>query len=105
MKILPTIENAYLAIEEDVIVDFGKMADWPGISDWSNLQVIDATDKLVFPSWCDSHTHIVYAGTREAEFVDRINGMSYEDIANRGGGIFQGANQSGRVRIESAPVP
>ena len=93
MKNLPTIENAYLAIENDVIVDFGKMEDWPGISDWSNLQVIDATDKLVFPCWCDSHTHIVYAGTREAEFVDRINGLTYEEIANRGGGILNSAKK------------
>ena len=65
MKLLPTLNNAYLAIEDDLIVDFGKMEDWPGIIDWSDLQVIDASDKLVFPCWCDSHTHIVYAGTRE----------------------------------------
>ena len=69
------------------------MEDWPGISDWSNLQVIDATDKLVFPCWCDSHTHIVYAGTREGEFVDRINGLTYEEIANRGGGILNSAKK------------
>ena len=81
MKKLPCIENAWLAIEEDKIAAFGTMNDFPGISDWSNLQVIDAADKLVFPCWCDSHTHIVYAGTRENEFVDRINGLSYEEIA------------------------
>ncbi len=93
MKQLPILEDAYLAMEDDLIVDFGKMADWPGISDWSNLEVIDASDKLVFPSWCDSHSHIVYAGTREGEFVDRINGLSYEDIANRGGGILNSAKK------------
>ena len=88
MKKLPCIENAWLAIEDDKIADFGTMKDFPGISDWTNLTVIDATNKLVFPSWCDSHTHLVYAGTREKEFVDRINGLSYEEIAKRGGGIL-----------------
>lgn len=80
-------------MEDDVIVDYGKMEDWPGISDWTDLTVIDADNKLVFPCWCDSHTHIVYAGTREGEFVDRINGLSYEDIANRGGGILNSAKK------------
>lgn len=93
MKQLPCIQDAYLAIENDCIVDFGKMEDWPGISDWTNLQVIDASNKLVFPSWCDSHTHLVYAGTREGEFVDRINGLTYEEIANRGGGILNSAKK------------
>lgn len=93
MKKLPCIENAWLAIEEDKIAAFGTMNDFPGISDWSNLQVIDAADKLVFPCWCDSHTHIVYAGTRENEFVDRINGLSYEEIAKRGGGIINSAKK------------
>ncbi len=93
MKELPCIQQAYLAIENGIIVDYGKMEDWPGISDWSNLEVIDAEGKLVFPTWCDSHTHIVYAGTREGEFVDRINGLTYEEIANRGGGILNSAKK------------
>jgi imidazolonepropionase len=93
MKRLPVLEDAYLAIEDDLIVDYGKMEDWPGISDWVNLEVIDASDKLVFPCWCDSHTHLVYAGTRETEFVDRINGLSYEEIAQRGGGILNSAKK------------
>ncbi|MBI4945714.1 MAG: imidazolonepropionase [Bacteroidetes bacterium] len=93
MKKLPCLENAWLAIEGDKIADFGEMKDFPGISDWSNLQVIDASGKLVFPSWCDSHTHIVYAGNREQEFVDRINGLSYEEIAKRGGGILNSAKK------------
>ena len=93
MKTLSCISNAWLAIEDDKIADFGEMKDFPGISDWSNLQVIDATGKLVFPSWCDSHTHIVYAGNREQEFVDRINGLSYEEIAKRGGGILNSAKK------------
>jgi imidazolonepropionase len=93
MKKLPCLENAWLAIEEDKIVDFGSMENFPGISDWSNLKVIDATDKLVLPCWCDSHTHIVYAGSRETEFVDRINGLSYEEIFKRGGGILNSAKK------------
>jgi imidazolonepropionase len=93
MKILPCIEDAWLAIEEDKIVDYGKMDDFPGITDWSGLQIIDATDKLVFPSWCDSHTHIVFAASREQEFVDRINGLTYQQIAQRGGGILNSAKK------------
>lgn len=93
MKSLPCIHNAWLAIEEDTIADFGEMKDFPGITDWSNLTVIDATDKLVVPCWCDSHTHLVYAGTREKEFADRINGLSYEEIARRGGGILNSAKK------------
>lgn len=88
MKILPTIKNAYLLIENDTILDFGKMKDSYGIS---ADKTIDATGKLVLPTWCDSHTHIVYAGNREQEFVDRINGLSYQDIANKGGGILNSA--------------
>jgi imidazolonepropionase len=93
MKALPCLKNAWLAIEDDKIAAFGLMEDFPGISDWSGLQVIDATNRLVFPCWCDSHTHIVYAGTRENEFVDRINGLSYEEIAKRGGGILNSAKK------------
>ena len=93
MKNLPCIIDAWLAIENDKIVGFGKMNDWEGITDWSNLTVIDATDKLVFPCWCDSHTHIVYAGSREGEFVDRINGLAYEEIFHRGGGILNSAKK------------
>lgn len=93
MKKLPCLENAWLAIEEDKIADFGEMRNFPGISDWNNLQVIDATNKLVFPCWCDSHTHLVFAGSREKEFVDRINGLSYEEIAKRGGGILNSAKK------------
>jgi imidazolonepropionase len=88
MKVLPTIKNAYLLIEDDTIVDYGSMTD--------NIEfradtIIDAKGKMVLPAWCDSHTHIVYAGHREQEFVDRINGLSYEEIANRGGGILNSA--------------
>jgi imidazolonepropionase len=106
MNNLPCLHDAWLAIEGDKIVAFGKMEDWEGITDWSNLTVIDATDKLVMPCWCDSHTHIVYAGSREAEFVDRINGLTYEQVFERGGGILNSAKKlseaSEEELIESA---
>lgn len=90
MAILPTIKNAFLVIEDNLIADFGAMGNLPQIQ---ADKTIDATGKMVFPSWCDSHTHIVYAGNREQEFVDRINGMTYEEIANRGGGILNSAKK------------
>ena len=90
MKILPTLKNAYLIIENAFISDFGPMDD---LKDQKFDLEIDATGKLVLPSWCDSHTHIVYAGNREDEFVDRINGLSYEEIASKGGGILNSAKK------------
>ena len=93
MKNLACINDAWLAIENDKIVGFGKMSEWEGITDWTDLTVIDATDKLVLPCWCDSHTHIVFAGSREGEFVDRINGLTYEEIFQRGGGILNSAKK------------
>ncbi|WP_447637210.1 imidazolonepropionase [Flavobacterium microcysteis] len=90
MSKLPAIQNAYLLIEDNLISDFGKMEDLPQIP---NAKIIDATGKTVLPAWCDSHTHIVYAGNRVQEFVDRINGLSYEEIANRGGGILNSAKK------------
>mgnify|MGYP003113224867 CR=1 FL=1 len=89
MKILPTLKNAYVFIEHDTIVEYGSMEDFNNIE---ADEVIDATGKIVLPTWCDSHTHIVYAGDRTQEFVDRINGLSYADIANRGGGILNSAD-------------
>ena len=71
MKTLPAIENAFLLIENDTIADFGSMQK---LASANADQVIDASGKIILPSWCDSHTHIVFAGTREQEFVDRING-------------------------------
>ena len=88
MAILPTIKNAFLLVKDNLIADFGVMDNVPQIG---ADKVIDATGKIVLPSWCDSHTHIVYAGNREQEFVDRINGLTYEEIANRGGGILNSA--------------
>ena len=90
MKLLPTLKNAFLLIENDCIADFGVMNDLNGIT---ADKTIDATGKIVLPSWCDSHTHIVYAGNRENEFVERINGLSYEEIAANGGGILNSAKK------------
>jgi imidazolonepropionase len=90
MAILPTIKNAYLLLKNDLIADYGSMDNLP---ENKPDKVIDATGKIVLPAWCDSHTHIVYAGNREQEFVDRINGLSYEEIANRGGGILNSAKK------------
>src|SRR3989344_8469020 len=93
MATLSTIKDAWLAIEDDLIVGYGKMEDWEGVSDWTNLEVIDATGKMVFPTWCDSHTHLVFAASREEEFVDRIKGLTYQEIAAKGGGILNSAKK------------
>ena len=90
MNVLPKIDYAFLLIEDNLIVSFGKMEDCPKNID---AETIDATGKVVLPTWVDSHTHIVYAGNRVQEFVDRINGLSYEEIANRGGGILNSAKK------------
>jgi len=90
MAILPTIKNAFLILKDNLIEDFGAMENLPEIK---AEKIIDATGRIVLPSWCDSHTHIVYAGNREQEFVDRINGFTYEEIANRGGGILNSAKK------------
>lgn len=88
MSVLPTIEDAYLVVEDGKIDSFGKMESCP--EDYKG-DVVDATGKMILPAWCDSHTHLVYAGHREGEFIDRINGLSYEEIAQRGGGIVNSA--------------
>ena len=88
MKTLPTLKDAWLLIEDDKIRDYGKMQD---LKSQDADEIIDVSGKIILPTWCDSHTHIVYAGNREQEFADRINGLSYEEIANRGGGILNSA--------------
>ena len=93
MKELPILENAYLAMEDGVIVDYGSMQDWGGITDWRDIEIIDAEGKYVLPAFCDSHTHLVFAKSREEEFVDRIKGLSYEEIAIKGGGILNSARR------------
>lgn len=89
MNQVSTLEHGFILIENNVIADFGPMTDKPDRAD----VVIDATDRLVLPSWCDSHTHIVYAAGREGEYVDRLRGVSYEEIAKKGGGILNSANK------------
>lgn len=90
MSKLQTIKDAYLIINDDKIQSYGKMSDLK--PDWDDDEEksieIDATGKMVFPSFCDSHTHLVYAGSREIEYSDKIRGLSYEEIAKRGGGIL-----------------
>jgi len=90
MSELPTIKNAFLVVENGIIANFGAMDSCPTTA---FSTIIDATGKMILPSWCDSHTHIVYAGNREGEFVDRINGLTYEEIANNGGGILNSAKK------------
>ena len=93
MNVLPCIENAWLAIEDGIIAAFGSMEDFDGIEDWRDLTVIDAAGKFVLPGWCDSHTHTVFAASRADEFEDQLNGLTYEEIANRGGGILNSAKK------------
>jgi imidazolonepropionase len=90
MAILPKIDNAFLLIKDNKIADFGPMENCPNLE---NAKIIDASGKVILPTWVDSHTHIVYAGNRVQEFVDRINGLSYEEIFNRGGGILNSAKK------------
>ena len=96
MKTLPQIDNAWLLIQDGLIHDYGTMDNCPENAD----QIIDATGRMVFPGWCDSHTHIVYAGSRESEFVDRINGLTYKEIAEKGGGILNSAKRLGNTPEE-----
>ena len=93
MSKISTIKDAFVEYENGIITSFGSMSDWNGIEDWNNTKIIDAEGGMVFPSYCDSHTHLVFAASREEEFVDRINGLSYEEIANRGGGILNSAEK------------
>ena len=89
MAHLPELEDAWLLVEGEHISAFGPMATCPERAD----HILDASGKMVLPAWCDSHTHIVYATSREGEFVDRINGLTYEQIAARGGGILNSARK------------
>lgn len=89
MAHLPVLENAWLLIENDTIANYGTMDSCPELS----CETLDATGRLVLPAWCDSHTHLVYAGNRHSEYVDRISGLTYEEIARRGGGILNSAQK------------
>ena len=86
MSVIPSIKSAYLLIDNGIIKDFGEMKNSP--KNLEKFNTVDCKGKMVLPSWCDSHTHIVYAGNRSNEFIDRIKGLSYNEIANNGGGIL-----------------
>jgi len=90
MSDLPSITDAWLLMDGDIIKDFGKMDSCPEIE---SIEVIDATNKIILPTWCDSHTHLVFAGSREDEFVRRLKGKTYEEIAHAGGGILNSAKK------------
>lgn len=90
MANMPCIENAFLSIEDDTILDYGPMADF---NPTTTEECMDLTGKLLLPTWIDSHTHLVFAGTREGEFKDRIKGLSYQEIAEKGGGILNSAKK------------
>jgi imidazolonepropionase len=95
MAKVKTLKNAYLLISKGKIADFGEMKDLfvPELVEKRKLKIIDASGKMVFPCFCDPHTHVVYAGSREIEYVDKIKGLSYEEIARRGGGILNSAKR------------
>src|SRR5687768_17446827 len=88
---LPSVENAYLVVEDDEIADFGPMSTFPVAL--KKTDSIQCSGKLVMPCWCDSHTHLVFAESREQEFLDKIKGLSYADIAAKGGGIINSAKK------------
>ena len=93
MKHLDVLEDAYLALEDGEVIAYGKMTEWEGILDWRDVEVVDADGCYVLPAFVDSHTHTIFAKTREEEFVDRIHGLSYEEIAAKGGGILNSARK------------
>ncbi|MBL7985273.1 MAG: imidazolonepropionase, partial [Flavobacteriales bacterium] len=93
MAQLPRLEDAWLLAENGYIVGYGPMNSWPGITDWNGLEVIDATDRYVLPGWCDPHTHSIFAAPREEEFVMKLKGATYQEIADQGGGILNSARK------------
>ena len=100
MNSVNTIDDAYIEINNGIITDFGNMNEWKGISDWNQTTIIDAEDGMVFPTYCDSHTHLVFPESRESEFNDRINGLSYQEIAQNGGGILNSAKKIHQIDEE-----
>jgi imidazolonepropionase len=98
MAVLPVIENAFLTFDQGIITSYGDMSNCPKEEIFD--EVIDAKGKLVLPTWVDSHTHLVFAKNRADEFVDRIKGLSYEEIANKGGGILNSAKKLNEISVD-----
>jgi len=94
MNEIPSLKNAFLLIENGLISDFGKMSNIPK---GKHFEIIDVSGRTILPAWCDSHTHTVYTGSRSDEYIDRIKGLSYQEIANKGGGILKSANQIQKI--------
>ncbi len=89
-----SLHDAFLVIKDGLIENYGTMTEWESVKEkYSTYELLQAEGRYIMPGWCDSHTHLVYAASREEEFVDRINGLSYEDIAQRGGGILNSAKK------------
>ncbi len=95
LAILPVLSNAFLRIKDDYIIDFGLMQDLDLALE--NTEIYDAKNATILPTWCDSHTHLVFAGSRENEFVEKIKGSSYEEIAQKGGGILNSAKRINEI--------
>ena len=94
MNEIPSLKNAFLLIENGLISDFGRMSNIPK---GKHFEIIDASGRTILPAWCDSHTHTVFTGSRSDEYIDRIKGLSYQEIANKGGGILKSANQIQKI--------
>ncbi|MEO6838383.1 MAG: imidazolonepropionase, partial [Ginsengibacter sp.] len=93
LSVIPYIDNAYIVIEDDTIADIGKMED----ARFTKQNNIVPPNTFVLPCWCDSHTHLIFANSREEEFIDKINGLSYAEIAAKGGGILNSAKRLNEV--------
>lgn len=91
LSVLPCIENAYLIIEDGIIAGYGKMEELPSVN--GHRSTVNAFNQFILPAWCDSHTHLVFAASREEEFVDKVKGLTYAEIAAKGGGILNSANK------------
>ncbi len=90
---LPSVENAYLVVEDGVVAEYGAMSSIQKSNPDSYQNSVDASGQFILPCWCDSHTHLIFASSREEEFVDKIKGMSYAEIASKGGGILNSARK------------
>ena len=97
MNELPSISDAFLFVKNGVIAEFGKMSEIPNFGD---IETINAKDKIVLPAWCDSHSHSVFTGNRSDEYMQRIRGATYEDIAKNGGGILKSSSQINSISFE-----